>query len=124
MSSKAPDVTTVISARLTQRYAVAMALAFASFACQNHYPLAPTLCDRWCAASERDACRVVLPAECVVACEEERDHKQRPECDAQLLQLTECLDRLSDAQACARNQPRSSSEPRPCGAELQAYLDC
>lgn len=38
-------------------------------ACQDGYPIAPTLCDRYCDLESKRGCQGYNPAECVVSCE-------------------------------------------------------
>ena len=95
-------------------------LGYASIlGCQNEYPLDPTPCDYWCAATERPACGDIDPADCVALCERE----YLPHCSVVFTEAYECMGKLSDADICSR-QGFFAPEGFPCKDELNQYANC
>lgn len=67
--------------------------ALALWACQGEYPLAPTVCDDWCNASEPVECEFYSPSSCVRQCEEAG-------------YSTLCSDELSMLMTCMKEHPK------------------
>jgi len=88
--------------------------------CQGSYPLAPTLCDEWCDATQQSSCFTYDPAGCVASCER------------QGLDSAVCAPLVKTAVACAREHPPQErscvfeSEPSayPCAQAIEDATTC
>ena len=100
-------------------------IASALLSCDpDGYPIAPTLCDDWCFATQRAGCAEDEPERCVSECERSATGRMHPECEPEWVTLTECY----------RAQPQTSflctpgedkSAPREvCLAERAALAGC
>lgn len=87
----------------------------AVLACQNEYPLDPTPCDYWCAATERPACGKIDPADCVALCEKD----YLPVCENEFRAAYECMAKLPDSAICLPGRAGN-----PCEQELTTYFGC
>ena len=86
-------------------------------ACQGEYPIAPTVCDELCHASDNITCGSWLenPVDCVLQCEAQRA-PTAPDCDAQVWRVISCLRALPAGSNYCR-------EP-PCGEQYDALWQC
>ena len=89
--------------------------------CQGEYPLAPTVCDYWCAAEQRGRCSRDEPVECVGGCEKRR--KERADCDVPRQALADCVNRLPES-AFRCDEGYTSREPGTCGVEMARWQQC
>jgi len=99
------------------RLSCAWLLGSSTLCCQGGYPIAPTLCDDWCNATEHVSCWDYLgdPASCVVSCEQQR------------LNGSECEQALEAALTCLKVTPQGTdycSSSKPCGPEIASVYSC
>jgi hypothetical protein len=112
----------VTAPQALHRFRIAMALAAwgcLAWACQGDYPIAPTVCDDWCRASDHVRCGDYSrdPAACVADCENFQK-PSTPECMTKFRNVIDCLN-----QAPPTNDYCGQQAP-VCAAEYAALVGC
>lgn len=103
----------VAAVRLAKLAVVGLGLASGALsqACDGGYPLAPTICDDWCRATQRANCAEDRPADCVADCERESIARRVPRCETGWLEVLSCYEAADDsAFYCEDDQSTSSDQ--------------
>jgi hypothetical protein len=105
-------------ARLTTTVVVSLTFLFAP-SCENGYPLAITLCDEWCLASQRKHCETEDPAACIIDCE----RLPLDPCVVRAHAWAVCLNALPETQFACR-EGRTERKPGDCLVESNDLGAC
>ena len=101
---------------------IALCAAVVFVGCQDGYPIAPTLCDRWCEVKKDQQCGYYHPAECVVACEQAQGYAA---CEGAFAMWVTCLEALPrSALSCNQYGIYNPNDVTPCANEETAVTTC
>lgn len=93
-------------------------------ACESGYPLAPTLCDDWCLATQRADCPGDWPHECAGWCTHFLyENAVRHGCEAQWRELLACYQAAPDGDFYCRGE-LSQARPGVCAIEQSRLGRC
>jgi hypothetical protein len=93
-------------------------------ACDDEYPIEPTLCDEWCRATERAGCEEDYPEQCVSRCESGNEIRSYPQCQASWQSAVDCYLDSEDWDFTCHEFGEFSIPRDVCQAQRIAFAEC